>query len=403
MKKLLLSAALLCSAIGSAFCQNENVGPIRNKTDEVFNIHPWQVNIRDFVHLQDNGRMIIELKNVNDYDKFRNIRQTLTALMKDAAFYKDSLDNNPGNVRINYVTYEDKDITNIQFKRYAPEGDIYVQKKGELSRLKLEQDTISVVMYARGEELSYDDWSTGKKERVAVKSQYPIGITFYLNRYTDLEKVIAETDFNHIFDTLKSTKTEGTINDPDKFVSSTIYNPYSDRWHFARHKGIIKSEVKSVPWDVTNYNDKFMIELNMGVGLVRNTLAPMAEMGLSIYSFRRSVNTRDFQESEIKTAVSLSITPYFFFDRSEAGEHLVKDNWFINLSMGGATSFNGLKTPLLTGGIGYLLIPRGDVFTGATFKAFLNLKIKNSISICPEIISTNNFKQIFPGITLKIF
>lgn len=402
MKKLLLIVALTC-AKGHTFAQNQYAKPVGNKTDQVFNIHPWQVNIRDFVHLKDNERMIIELKNVNDYNKLADIKQTLTTLMKDAAFYRDSLDNNPGNVRINYVTYEDKDITHFQFKRYAPEGDIYVQKKGELSHLKLEQDTVSVVMYVRGEEISYVDRSTGEKERVTVKPQYPISVSFYLNRYSDIEKMIAETDFVHIFDTLKSTKKEGTVNNPNKFVSTTIYKPYTNRWHFTRFNGIIKDEAHAVYWEAKSYSDKISLDLNMGVGLVRNTLAPMGEIGLSITNLRRALHTSDFQESEINTMVTLSMTPYFFFEKGERGEHLVKDNWFINLYMGGATNFLGLQTPLLTGGVGYLLIPRGDIFTGTTFKGFLNVRMKNGMSIGPEIIATNNFKQIFPGITLKIF
>jgi hypothetical protein len=33
----------------------------------------------------------------------------------------------------------------------------------------------------------------------------------------------------------------------------------------------------------------------------------------------------------------------------------------------------------------------------------MNIRLKHMISVSPEIIATDNFQQIFPGVTLKIF
>ncbi len=373
------------------------------RTDRAFHVFKSKVNIRDYVYLKGYNKMMIELNNVDDYDKVKELRSMVAKFLSDMAFYKDSMENGSGNVRIDYALSEGSDRAQIRFKKYPQNGDVYIQKKGVVSRLKLEHDTVVLLVHMPEKKMTQLQ-RLDKEKNSMLAYRYAIGITFYLERYTDLERLYTDhPDLDKVIDTLKSTKDEGTIVQPAKHPSSTIYKPYGDFVSFKKLRGLIPSDAEAFSWSAINPSDKLTISLNMGVGLVRNTLVPTAEIGISIYNMRQAYYTRSFQSHEINTQATLSMSPYFFFSRGGDGKHYVADNWFANFSIGGATQFLGVTTPLMTAGVGYLLIPKGDIFKGTTMKAFLSVKLRHSVTICPEIISTNNFKQIFPGITLKIF
>jgi hypothetical protein len=408
MKKIILAIALIVSAWG-AFAQLDNRPYLdqvwsRSRTDIRFEQPEAWINIRDVVHLKNRNKMIIELNNVGDYDYLRHLDELIAKFKDDIRFYQDSLnDIAPGNVRIDYSVTTDStsfiDRVEIRFKRYPPNGDAFIKKNSEVAKLKLEQDTVNFILrvFAKNRHKSHIS---------STPYDYSIQASFFVNNYSDLFKLGDDKEFlNHTVDTLISTKKSGTVSSPYKFPSTTIYKPeiVEGKFRFIQSNGILKRE-DIYSWNKgINRSDKVQITLNMGAGLVRNTLTPMAEGGIGWYNMRPAYYTKKFQQDEINTFIGASVTPYFFFDRNPDGNFYVKDNWFVTLEMGGATNFLGLSSPLVTGGVGYLFAQKGNYFKGTTMKAFMNFKIRNGPTISPELILTGDLKQIFPGITVKIF
>jgi hypothetical protein len=406
MKKFILSFALMVGA-GATFAQLSKpvAGYVEHHRSAImFDFPTRHVNIRDIARLKNPSEAVMfELHSVRDYSRLKGLSLLLKQFDTDIQFYKDSLANlGSGNVRIDYAIWVDStvagldDRAEIRFKKYAPDGDMYYTKRGEVARLKIAQDTINFIIRTT------DTTKTG-----TTMLGPTLHVSFFLNNYADLDKIAQDGEMlDQIVDTFRSTKKNSTVNDPYKFPSSSIYRPYAKghQYRFQRYNGILDlkgfgdNNAKPMEW-----SDKLTLTLNMGTGLIRNTFTPMAEASISIYSMRAAFHSKDADKHEINNYASLGISPYFFFDRAADGKFYIKDNWFTNFEIGTASNFMGINSPLLTGGIGYLTFRKGDYFRGTTMKAFISVKMKNSITICPEVIFTNNFKQIFPGFTIKFF
>ena len=83
----------------------------------------------------------------------------------------------------------------------------------------------------------------------------------------------------------------------------------------------------------------------------------------------------------------------------------MNDNWFVNATIGSVEEHNvaGWFGKESTIGLGYLVFEKGGYFKNITFKVFTDLKITNWVTVVPEAIFSNDLKQIFPGITIKVF
>jgi hypothetical protein len=411
MRRSILLTMLILSMNGKLFAQQESTEFYKSvskwsKEDKTFNTTVLP-NFKDFVYLK-NAKMIVDIINISDYKYLYNIDSVLVQFRKDIAFYKDSLENGTGNVRIDYVLNSSKEFKQIRFIKYRENNDIYVNRHGETERLKLEQDTVRVIMQNITGTAKPTYW------------MYPIEITFVLNNYTDIDKVIAQkTLIQHAFDTLVSVRTQREIKNPYRFPSSCIYKPYyspssfdttymlrnpkvyekyKSRMHFVKFNEVLKQEFGQFrsfglpAHHVAAYG-------NIGAGLVRNTLSPSADLGISYINYYRRGQSRSYEFN------TLFASSYFFFDRQADGQFLVSDNWFINIESGSSydEEMLGVKIRGFSVGAGYLAWEKGNYFKGTTMKVFASVRLLSGLSICPELIATNNFKQIFPGLTFKIF
>ncbi len=393
MRKVILCTLLaIAGMVGNAIAQyaTGNGYSIRrdaSKTESTFSIWNMQVNIRSTTTLKE-GKMILELQNVGDYANFMNMDSLLQVFRKDIEFYKDSLQNNNGeHVRIDYVMSPEYSFKKIRFKKYQPEGEIFVNRSNDISRLKLDQDTINIIV-----------------EKILYKSKcnisYSVQATFILDNYTDVDKLIMNSDELHrIMETLEKESHSPKELKPGHYPEMTIlYNPYYTGKYALR-------KFKSVGYENRNgmkflgEHDKLTIHANIGDGLMMNALVPTAELGLAIVSpWGRGTSNFSFYRAYL--------SGHYFFDRSNDGPPSLKDNYFINMSLG--SEYEKIQKREWVGyvtdfGIGYLLWSKGSLFKGTTMKVFTDIKIMTGLTLSPEIISTNNFRQFFPGITVKVF
>ncbi len=409
-RSLVMTVLILISMQLALFAQNETLDFYNtvygwSKTKKTFNVTPLP-NVEDFVYLK-NGKMIVEMQQIGDYKYLAKLDSILTQFTTDIAFYKDSLENGTGNVRIDYSLEHGKDYRQIRFLKHNPEGDIYVNRHGETERLKLEQDTVRIILQLiPGTTISTSRWLRSMQ------------VTFVLNNYRDIEKIVSEkTVMLHAIDTLASVRGPAELDRAFTHPSSCIYRPYFarltndstpkfflknhiiDKMYFVKFDHILKKEYGQYADVAGTPTHRFAAYGNIGVGIVRNTISPNAELGISYFNYGSYRNGKDYDY------YTLFASPYFFFDRKPDGEYLVSDNWFINLQAGSSydEEMLGVKIRGFSVGIGYLAVEKGNYFKANTFKAFCTVRLMSGVSICPELIATNNFKQVFPGITFKIF
>jgi len=407
MKKLLLSALLLTGLLFAAKAQDENgekkkkVAP--TQTEWNFNMPQDFVNIRDYAYLPNKARMVIELTNPEQYKELANLDSILNVLMKEIAFYKDSLENGSGSVRIDYAIDEAFAFNKIRFKKHPADGDIFMSKPTDKARLKLDQDTIRI--YYRHNPVNENYRKPKHRWDYPMYHSRFYQVTFCVNNYTDIAAIAADkTTLQHALDTLYATKRPQTLANPYINPSSARYNPYAPDnsgkkkyWlsladtRFKQYGGLVLSD-KPKDWNVIRRTDNLSLDVNLGVGLVRNFLAPYAEAGITIDRQSR----RPYQEKYNHVIWGLFVSAYVMFEKNAAGDYITKPNNFINLRVGEG---DGISM-----GVGYLFSQSGNYFKGITTKAFVNVTLlKKGLTLSPEIIFTNDFKQVFPGLTLKVF
>lgn len=394
MKKLIFITALIAiGAAGKVHAQNAyETGAQKalsmSKTEQTFNVKESMINLRDFVDLRE-GKMILELSDLHDYESFRNLDSILRNFRKDVAFYKDSLAATPtAGVRIDYVVNEEYPFKKIRFKKYNSDGSIYLNQGGDISKLKFEQDTINIIMMK-----SKPGLGKGK-----CMIPYSVRATFVLGNYYDVDKIIAGGELKKIVDTLeKTSQLKKTIKNVYSHPLTIYYNPY--------YSG--KGSYTQLPWlrnepYLTRFSGRkrntLSVDVNIGAGLIRNMVAPMTQEGIR-YTRHTKWNHKNYD------FFSVFASQYFLFEKDASGNFLVKDNWFINADVGSVYDGNevGWLGKKVSFGVGYLVVNKGDYFKNNTFKVFTDLQVVQRFTIVPELIFTNNFKQIFPGITLKVF
>jgi hypothetical protein len=133
--------------------------------------------------------------------------------------------------------------------------------------------------------------------------------------------------------------------------------------------------------------------INFGAGLIRNTITPLLQISLN-YTNKDS------------WGVSLNTASYFFFEQTLKVDNTKDFSMYINTFLNAEFLFRGFfdnsknNTKNWNGiGIGSLIGRRGDYFTGTTAKLYYIFEYEH-ITITTELIFTNNFKTVFPGISI---
>lgn len=404
MRKLFWAAALLSAHYAPALAQEENdKKTVVSRTQENFNMPDKFVNIRDYAYLPHNAKMIVELVNADQYKELENLPEVIGKLMKDIAFYKDSLENGIGSVRIDYAIDRQFAFNKLRFTKHRSEGDIFMTNATDVSRLKLDQDTVR--MYFRDYPLLQQADGKRKNWEYPMYATKIYQVTFCVNNYKDLANIMADSNaMRHTLDTLYITKKQSTLNAPYRNPSSARYNPYAPAHtgvkrrmiphtdvRFKQYGGLVESD-NAENWEVLHRTDILTTTGNLGMGLVRNTFAPYAEVGLAIVTHGKRRAGVDVPQKTF----GLSISSYFLFEQNPKGSYDLYANNFVN-------AYASVSKDV-TLGAGYLYLNNGNYFTGNTFKLLLNVKLlKKGLTLSPEIIFTDNINQIFPGLTLKVF
>lgn len=149
----------------------------------------------------------------------------------------------------------------------------------------------------------------------------------------------------------------------------------------------------------------FSLKFNLGGGLIRSKFSPVFEGGIVFLPQKQDYYS--LQWIPAASFISLTANRYYTFEQTIASTSSTTfNNTFLNLSLG--NRFNTkLRSNLLLSeyeaGIGYLVEREGSYFGKNTIKLFASVVTKSKfIRLSPEIYITDNFKEVFPGFSIKI-
>jgi hypothetical protein len=385
--KNILSFLLLCISF-TAYTQTNDRNAVWSKTEKNFNAR--YISHRHTVYLEKGNRMDVELYELASYDMLGNVDTILRTFKKEVDKLKDSLRVRPSdNVRID-LAYTNPDYKMMRITKYPAAGDMFVDRKGVIAPLKIDQDTIRILIQKR---------VTRKfRNGFVIKTYTPAQLTFILNNYTDIDELIGNKTIQQHIDTMRQASGKYASRSIWSSRSTIVYRPYDTigRRRFFMNDWLV-SEINP---EVNNNVNKtrLTINANLGVGIVRNTLAPVADLGLEL----RDPWTAGLKEYRL---FGIYASPYFVFERQANNTFKTHMNFFINGELGSRYDGKLLSVDFqrITLGGGYLLNPDGNYFKNTTAKLFMNFTLTKGITISPEVIATNDFTEFFPGITLKVF
>jgi hypothetical protein len=371
MKKFISLLMLVTGINGKTIAQEE--APLTN-ADRIFNIPPGYMKRSFTVDLGKGNKMQIELSDIDDLKQFNNIDSLLRIFLQDMIPLKDSLADEMAFKRIDYLT-DELGRKKIRIQLYKPAGASFLLQQGNLSALKLEQDTVSFL----GKYI-YTVTSTILKPFTEVRYYR---LSFFVNQLSDLNSY---SGLNEKISTIKKNHKSRWVKGED----GTWYIKNGDRSIYSNHQpagyisgtgtGDYLTSLSSVNFQ--NYKNYFVPSASLGIGLV-------------------------FNNGRMKQQLGLLWEPNFFFAKNAQGNLQTYRNDFL--------TFSYKRTALRKEdaiqrfsfisdfSFGYLVRRSGNFFEKNTMRIGVGgvSLFKNKIDIEPMLYFNNFFKGVTPGLKLS--
>jgi len=371
MKKIISLLMLVISINGKAIAQEE--APLTN-ADRIFNIPPGYLKRSFMVDLGKGNKMQIELSDINDLKQFKNIDSLLRIFLQDMIPLKDSLADEMVSKRIDYLT-DELGRKKIRIQLHKPAGASFLLQQGNLSTLRLEQDTVSFLgTYV------YTVTSTLLKPFTEVRYYR---LSFFVNQLSDLNSY---SGLNEKISTIQKNHKSRWV----KGDNGTWYIKNGDRSIYSNHQpagyisgtgtGDYLTSLSSVNFQ--NYKNYFVPSASLGFGLV-------------------------FNNGRMKQQLGLLWEPNFFFAKNAQGNLQTYRNDFLTFSYkrtalrkeDAIRSFSFISDF----SFGYLVRRSGNFFEKNTMRIGVGgvSLFKDKINLEPILYFNNFFKGVTPGLKLS--
>lgn len=350
--KAMLSLLLL-GITGSLYAQDnyKNLPP----EEKIFELPPFSIKRDYHVDLGKSNQFRIEIGDSSDLPRMQNVDSILLVFLSDMKAFRDSLTDPLTVKRIDY-RIESSGIKKIRIRQFRPPASSFLLDGKEPARLRLQQDTIYILMvYAKGRETRYDR------------------LGFYINQYDQLESFVT-TGLNEKLTVIK-----------DK-----------GNWRW-RNGSLAKEDDPAIT--VSQYtHDYIQFHALVGVQNYKNYLTPSVAPGINLH-FQRGFNLHDF---------GAYWQPLFLFAGDAHGQLQTYRNDFIVLRYGYDHSDHSSKEEEAIGlytniSLGYLVYREGNFFNKHSFQLTageLGFK-KGKILLQPVLYFNDFFRGVTPGLRLS--
>ncbi len=353
------------SVKGSLFAQ-ENT-PISG-ADKKFELSSDKFSRRFLIDLGKGNKLQIELKEMSDLDRLKNMDSLLRVILQDIAYLRDSLSDEITSKRIDYLM-DSSGRKEIRFQQFKPKGSIFLLNKGDLAALKLEQDTVNFIGV-----IHY-------QARVALRKPFPdiryYQVSFFVNQLDELPSILA-SGLNDKILSLQNNVNSGWQRDKtgmmhlqrDPGISAKLPKGY-----FEGHGDFIKTVISV---NVQNYKNYFVPSFSLGATLT-------------------------ISNAVFKYDIGLLWEPQFLFQNTQ-GTLKTFRNDFLTLTWGqGFVRDHDPRkesTLLTVFSIGYLIRREGEYFDNHTIRlgaGSISL-FEGKTKIEPAIFFHDFFRQVTPGL-----
>lgn len=332
------------------------------------------INSRFYIDLGKGNKLTIELSDITDLQKISNIDSLLTVFMNDVKILKDSHSDALASKRIDYVT-DARGRKKIRIQQSHPKGDSYLLNNGELSSLKINQDTINIIGVIA-------DPSKPKQNKVSLKNPRYYHLLFYLNNIEELP------GYMHGILSEKITTIQNNVNGKWHVVLGS-------GWHYLQKD---KSITADKPRGMTQGGTGDMLELMQSVNIqnYKSYFVPSFSVGVKLVLSNR--------ERTFKWEPALFWEPHFLFSKDAQGKLKTYRNDFLTLTygQGGTTDHDPRKDFSFSAvfSIGYLIHRSGDFIDKNTFRIGAGKLKLLKTTIEPSLYFNNFFKGVTPGIRI---
>jgi len=369
MKKTFIVLMLSMSILAELCAQS------KSKEDKAFEVpENIIINRRFYLDLDKGNKLIIELTDITDLQRIANIDSLLKVFANDLTPLRDSLSDPLASKRIDYVT-DAQGRKKIRILKYPSKGDNYLLNNGELSSLKINQDTINIIGVITNPPKA--------QQKISLTNPRYYHLLFYLNNFGELA---------------------GYMNGTLTQKISTIQNGVNGRWpilkgggsHYLKpDKSIVADKPKG--FTASGTGDFLAGQAWINVQNYKSYFVPSFSLGLQL--------TMTNRERTFKWQPGLYWEPHFLFSKDAQGKLRTYRNDFLTLTygQGGTTDHDPRKDFSFSAvfSLGYLVHRSGDFIEEGTFR-FGAGKVKFSkTTIEPSIYFDHFFKGVTPGIRIS--
>ena len=370
MKKIISLMMLVTGITGTAIAQEQ---PAVSNADKIFEIPPDLVKRSFMVDLGKGNKMQIDLSDIEDLRRFKNIDSLLAVFLREIVALKDSLLDELASKRIDYVT-DEMGRKKIRIQVFRPKGSNFLMQQGNFSALKLEQDTINFLG-------SYPHRYTATLQKPFTEIRY-YRLSFFVNQLDDLSSY-AGAGLNDKISVIEKKANSRWIKNDEGFWNikngdKTIYSNHQPA-AYNSGRGDYLTSLASVNFQ--NYKNNFVPSFSLGVGLGLNN-------------------------GRVKSQFGLLWEPNFFFAKNTQGNLQTYRNDFLTFTYNRTNLKDDNTIPAFTFinnfSFGYLIRRSGSFFEKNTMRIGVGQVslFKGHVNLEPVLYFNNFFKGVTPGIRL---
>jgi len=247
--------------------------------DKTFYFPPGLIDRRFQIDLGKGNHLVLEADAIASLDKFLNIDSLLLVFLSDSKLLRDSLSDPLSSKRIDYLV-DSSGRKKIRISQTRPQASSFLLDHQDLSLLKLEQDTITIML---------------DKPRVRA--------SFYLNQWSELESYVT-TGLN---DKVKLLRT-------NKRVNWTTTGPGPT------HLGADPTITASRPWGfVHDFDDYISTMISANVENYQKYFVPSFSLGLKLHASGRIFHPNSNSGLHLTHELGFAWDPHFFFATNTQG------------------------------------------------------------------------------------
>jgi hypothetical protein len=173
MKKI----AVLMLVTGITLTTIAQPASITAKTTGIFDLPASSIRRSFTVELGKGNKMQVELPDIDDLDRLNSIDSLVRVFLQDIKSFKDSLSDELSSKRIDYLV-DSAGKNKIRIQNFQPKGSSFLVNNGDIAALKLDQDTINILI-----PVLYD---AGYYRQKTLKLTRYCRVGFYLNQAADI-------------------------------------------------------------------------------------------------------------------------------------------------------------------------------------------------------------------------